>query len=65
MLSPRFALRSGHVTIGGSICMDLLTMSGWSPVNSIESVLIQIRTEMVTGANMALLLLLRFSRTGV
>lgn len=49
VLAPRFALRSGHVTIGGSICMDLLTMSGWSPVNSIESVLIQIRTEMVEG----------------
>lgn len=29
--------------------MDLLTNSGWSPVNSIESVLIQIRTEMVEG----------------
>ncbi len=32
-----------------SICMDLLTQSGWSPVNSIESILIQIRTEMVEG----------------
>jgi hypothetical protein len=29
--------------------MDLLTNSGWSPVNSIESILIQIRTEMVEG----------------
>ena len=29
--------------------MDLLTQSGWSPVNSIESILIQIRTEMVEG----------------
>jgi hypothetical protein len=29
--------------------MDLLTNSGWSPVNSIESILIQIRTEMVNG----------------
>lgn len=49
VLKPRFQMRSGHVTIGGSICMDLLTCSGWSPVNSIESVLIQIRTEMVVG----------------
>ena len=49
VLKPRFMLRTGHVTIGGSICMDLLTNSGWSPVNSIESVLIQIRTEMVEG----------------
>jgi len=33
----------GHVTAGGSICMDLLTNSGWSAVASIESVLLQIR----------------------
>jgi ubiquitin-conjugating enzyme E2 Q len=33
----------GHVTAGGSICMDLLTNSGWSAVSTIESVLLQIR----------------------
>ena len=33
----------GHVTAGGSICMDLLTMSGWSPVYSVEAVLLQVR----------------------
>ena len=27
---------SGHVTIGGSICMQMLTRSGWSPSNDIE-----------------------------
>ena len=32
---------------GGSICFELLTRSGWSPACTIESVLIQIRTEMV------------------
>ena len=26
----------GHVTIGGSICMELLTRSGWKPTNDIE-----------------------------
>lgn len=26
----------GHVTIGGSICMEMLTRSGWSPSNDIE-----------------------------
>ena len=26
----------GHVTIGGSICMQMLTRSGWSPSNDIE-----------------------------
>ena len=30
VVKPRFAFRTGHVTIGGSICMELLTTSGWS-----------------------------------
>lgn len=29
--------------------MELLTKSGWAPVTSIESILIQIRTEMLEG----------------
>lgn len=33
----------GHVTLGGALCMELLTNDGWSPVNTIESVLMQIR----------------------
>ena len=27
---------SGHITIGGSICMEVLTRSGWRPANDIE-----------------------------
>ena len=27
---------SGHVTIGGSVCMQMLTRSGWCPSNDIE-----------------------------
>ena len=33
----------GHVTAGGAMCMELLTASGWSPANSVESVLLQVR----------------------
>ncbi|KAK4700785.1 ubiquitin-conjugating enzyme E2 Q, partial [Phenoliferia sp. Uapishka_3] len=33
----------GHVTAGGSLCMDLLTSSGWSPAYDISAVLLQIR----------------------
>ncbi len=40
---------TGHVTIGGSICMELLTTSGWRPANSIESIFVQIRCEMMAG----------------
>ncbi|KAF0978718.1 hypothetical protein FDP41_002538 [Naegleria fowleri] len=49
VLKPRFAFRTGHVTIGGSICMELLTSSGWSSVCSLESIFVQIRTEMIAG----------------
>ena len=27
---------SGHVTVGGSVCMEMLTKSGWVPTNDIE-----------------------------
>ncbi|OJA17322.1 hypothetical protein AZE42_04138 [Rhizopogon vesiculosus] len=33
----------GHVTIGGSICMDLLTSGGWLPSYNIAAILLQIR----------------------
>ncbi|KAI1804514.1 hypothetical protein F4811DRAFT_271737 [Daldinia bambusicola] len=33
----------GHVTAGGAMCMELLTNTGWSPANSMESVLLQVR----------------------
>ncbi|KAK0706418.1 hypothetical protein B0T26DRAFT_453303 [Lasiosphaeria miniovina] len=33
----------GHVTGGGAMCMELLTLSGWTPVNSMESVILQVR----------------------
>jgi len=46
---PRFQFHTGHVTIGGSICMELLTTSGWTPTNDIESILVQIRSEMIAG----------------
>ena len=39
---------SGHVTVGGSICMELLTRSGWLSTNDIEGILIQIRSEIMS-----------------
>lgn len=33
----------GHIVIGGAMCMELLTNSGWSSVMSMESVLLQVR----------------------
>jgi ubiquitin-conjugating enzyme E2 Q len=49
VVRPRFKFLTGHVTIGGSICMELLSRTGWQSTNSIESVLIQIRAEMTGG----------------
>ncbi|KAK0674684.1 hypothetical protein QBC41DRAFT_309331 [Cercophora samala] len=38
----------GHMTVGGAMCMELLTSSGWSPVSSMESVLMQIRMALLS-----------------
>ncbi|GKT47004.1 ubiquitin-like modifier hub1 [Colletotrichum spaethianum] len=50
VVRPRFLPFSqrggGHVTTGGAMCMELLTNSGWSPVSSMESVLLQVRMAM-------------------
>ena len=47
VIQPRFLPFAqgggGNVLDGGSLCLALLTSSGWSPVSSIESVLLQIR----------------------
>ncbi|KZT30052.1 hypothetical protein NEOLEDRAFT_302770 [Neolentinus lepideus HHB14362 ss-1] len=47
IIKPRFLpfIRGGggHVTGGGSMCMDLLTADGWLPSYSISAVLLQIR----------------------
>ena len=47
VIRPRFLPFSqgggGHITIGGAICMELLTNSGWSPACSLETVLVQVR----------------------
>ncbi len=49
VIRPRFKFLSGHVTLGGSICTELLTESGWVPQTTIESVLVSIRVEMMEG----------------
>ncbi len=44
IVKPIFKYRTGHITMGGSICMELLTNQGWSPAYSIETVMIQIKS---------------------
>ncbi|KAH8194147.1 hypothetical protein TruAng_011682 [Truncatella angustata] len=47
VIRPRFlpfgSGGGGHVTLGGAMCMELLTNTGWSPASSLESVLLQVR----------------------
>ena len=54
VLKPRFKFLTGHVTIGGSVCMQMLTRSGWRPTNEIESILVQIRAEIMSDENACL-----------
>ncbi|KAF4554434.1 Hypothetical protein D9617_4g001880 [Elsinoe fawcettii] len=53
----------GHVTLGGALCMELLTNSGWSSVATIESVLMQVRLAIGTTEPPARLMLTT-DRTG-
>ncbi|MCJ1314254.1 hypothetical protein MMC25_007934 [Agyrium rufum] len=52
VIRPRFLTLAqgggGHVTAGGAMCMELLTSNGWSAVNNIESVLLQVRMAMMS-----------------
>lgn len=47
VVSPHIV--GGHVAPHGGLCMELLTTSGWAPVNSIDVVCIQIRTLLLHG----------------
>ena len=49
ILNPRFKYQTGHITSEGAICMELLTPSGWTPVQSIESMLVQIKALIIEG----------------
>lgn len=49
VIRPRFQFRTGHVTIGGSICTEMLTTHKWSPSMTMESALLSIRFNMVQG----------------
>lgn len=47
VIRPRFLSLmqggGGHIVMGGAMCMELLTNSGWSSVLSMEGVLMQVR----------------------
>lgn len=42
----RLTNTGGHVTIGGAICMEILTNTGWLPTMTPESVLLSVKMAM-------------------
>jgi ubiquitin-protein ligase len=46
---PRFNFKTGHVTIGGAICMELLTNQGWDPTTSISTVVTYVKSAILEG----------------
>lgn len=46
---PRFVWHTGHVTVGGSICTELLTTSGWISSLTIESIVLFIHRTIIEG----------------
>ncbi|CAI2380638.1 unnamed protein product [Moneuplotes crassus] len=49
VVQPIFKFHTGHVTIGGSLCMESLTPSGWSSARSIEGIFIEILSIILQG----------------
>lgn len=46
---PHFCTMTGHITAGGSLCMEALSNSGWVPSTSVEALIIQIRSVLSDG----------------
>lgn len=52
VITPRFMFHTGHITIGGSICMEFLTKAeenGWSASMNMENTLVSIQTQILMG----------------
>jgi len=51
ILSPSFEQRTGHITAGGSICMEILygNKGGWNPAVSVETLVMNIIATITNG----------------
>lgn len=47
VLRPRFAFRTGRVTVGGSICTEALTTDGWKPIIDVEFLIVSLRAQIL------------------
>lgn len=49
VITPRFAFRKGHVTLGGSVCMETLSNEGWNPMYRLEQIMVDVMATMISG----------------
>jgi ubiquitin-conjugating enzyme E2 Q len=49
VIYPRFHQYTGHITIGGSICVKELTRSGWNPQVELAPLIIMVRNLLLEG----------------
>jgi ubiquitin-conjugating enzyme E2 Q len=49
VIYPRFQSLTGHITTGGSICMEAISRSGWVPTTNMECLITQIKLVLVDG----------------
>jgi ubiquitin-protein ligase len=49
IVHPHFRTMTGHITAGGSLCMEALSNSGWVPSTSVEALIIQVRSVLSDG----------------
>jgi ubiquitin-conjugating enzyme E2 Q len=49
VVQPRFQFHTGRVTIGGSLCTDVLTMESWNPAYDIQALILNIFSEICAG----------------
>ncbi|KAH0793336.1 Ubiquitin-conjugating enzyme family protein [Histomonas meleagridis] len=49
VVRPRFVPRTGRVTAGGSLCTDILTSESWNPMYGIDSLMVNILSEILNG----------------
>lgn len=46
---PRFVQLTGHITLNGAVCHEALTEKGWSPITTVESLIVLVTSEMIEG----------------
>jgi len=49
VITPRFAMHTGHVTVGGSICAEVLTPSGWTAARTMADLIVDLQALIAAG----------------